>query len=146
MSFDFVRKKQRIMGKQKMKDGKEEESSGWRTGLERWETGATPLKIRGNRNPVVPEKTCGETGCLFLNVGGNSAFQKLSLPNTNTSKTLYLQYVERFLVPFSASLRGKCFSPHFPKTENGRGFDSRCHIKCGVVITQVSSSTTTAYQ
>jgi len=39
--------------------------------------------------------------------------------------------------PFSASPCGKCFSPHFPQTENGRGFDSRLHIKRGDIVTQV---------
>jgi len=38
---------------------------------------------------------------------------------------------------FSTSRCGKCFSPHFPQTENGRGFDSRCHIKRGDIATQV---------
>lgn len=42
-------------------------------------------------------------------------------------------------MPFSAFLRGKCFSPHFPQTENGRGLDSRRHIKRGDITTQVSS-------
>jgi len=72
-----------------------------------------------------------------FNGGGLAAFRKFSLPSADTSKTLYLQCLTTFQVPFSASLRGKCFSPHFPQTENGRGFDSRCHIKRGVVITQV---------
>ena len=71
--------------------------------------------------------------------GGLATFQKFSLPSANTSKTFYLQCFESFQVPFSASLRGKCFSPHFPQTENGRGFDSLCHIKRGDIITQVSS-------
>jgi len=66
-----------------------------------------------------------------FNGGGLAAFRKSSLPSADTSKALYLQYVESFRLPFSASLRGKCFSPHFPQTENGRGFDSRCHIKGG---------------
>ena len=35
--------------------------------------------------------------------------------------------------------RSVCFASRNPQTENGRGFDSRCHIKRGVVITQVSS-------
>ena len=30
--------------------------------LRKWPAGANPLRIRGNRKPVVPEKTCGETG------------------------------------------------------------------------------------
>jgi len=68
-------------------------------------------------------------------------------PQPQYIKTLYLQCVESFQVPFFASLRGKCFSPHFPQTENGpvcvrtrtgrRGFDSRLHIKCGGDMTQV---------
>jgi hypothetical protein len=69
--------------------------------------------------------------------GGLAAFQKSSLPSANTSKALYLQCLESFRLPFSASLCGKCFSPHFPQTENGRGFDSRLHIKCGDIVTQV---------
>ena len=40
-------------------------------------------------------------------------------------------------IPFSASHRGKSFSLHFPQTENGRGFDSRLHIKRGDTVTQV---------
>ena len=81
--------------------------------------------------------------------GGLAAFRKFSLPNAITSKIYYLQYPESFQVPFSASICGKCFSPHFPQTENGpacaeasagrRGFDSRCHIKLGDIITRVSS-------
>ena len=43
--------------------------------------------------------------------GGLAAFRKFSLPSVNTSKVLYLQCVESFRLPFSASLRGKCFSP-----------------------------------
>ena len=39
--------------------------------------------------------------------------------------------------PFSASPCGKSLSPHFPRTENGRGFDSRLHIKRGNIATQV---------
>jgi len=39
--------------------------------------------------------------------------------------------------PFSASPCGKCFSPHFPQTENGRGFDSRLHIKRDDIATKV---------
>ena len=43
-------------------------------------------------------------------------------------------------MPFSASLYGKCFSPHFPQTENGRGFDSLCHIKRGAYTIQIFGS------
>ena len=101
---------------------------------------------------------------LKFNGGGLAAFRKSSLPSVDTSKALYLQCLASFRLPFSASLRGKCFSPHFvpcfavaslrdspcgsrsvccasrnPQTENGRGFDSLRHIKRGVVITRVSS-------
>ena len=68
---------------------------------------------------------------LEVNGGGLAAFRKSSLPSADTSKSRYLQCLKSFKLPFSASLRGKCFSPHFPQTENGRGFDSRCHIKGG---------------
>jgi len=71
---------------------------------------------------------------LKFNGGGLAAFQKSSLPSADTSKALYLQYLEGFQISFSASLRGKCFSPHFPQTENGRGFDSRLHIRRDDII------------
>jgi len=74
-----------------------------------------------------------------FNGGGLAAFRKSSLPSADISKTPYLQCLTTFQVPFSASLRGKCFSPHFPQTENGRRFDSHYHIKRGDIITQVSS-------
>ena len=75
---------------------------------------------------------------LEVNGGGLAAFRKSSLPSADTSKSRYLQCLKSFKLPFSASLRGKCFSPHFPQTENGpvcvrlartsrRGFDSFCH-------------------
>jgi len=73
--------------------------------------------------------------------GGLAAFQKFSLPSTNTSKTLYLQCLDSFQVPFSASSCGKCFSPHFPQTENGRGFDSLRHIKRGEYAIPISCLT-----
>jgi hypothetical protein len=72
---------------------------------------------------------------LKCNGGGLAAFRKSGLRSADTSKTLYLQCLESFQLPFSASRYGKCFSPHFPQTENGRGFDSRCHIKRGDIIT-----------
>ena len=71
------------------------------------------MKTKGNEKPVVPEKPLGKTGCLFSNGGGLAAFQKFSLPSADTSKALYLQSVESFQVPFSASRYGKYFSPHF---------------------------------
>jgi len=45
--------------------------------------------------------------------GGLTTFRTFSLPSDNTLKTLYLQCLESFRLPFSAPLRGKCFSPHF---------------------------------
>jgi len=87
-----------------------------------------------------------EAGSFFGNAGGLAAFRKFSLPSADTSKALYLQCIENFQVPFSASRCGKGFSPHFLQTENGpvcmqrtgrRGFNSLCHIKRGVVITQI---------
>ena len=56
--------------------------------------------------------------------------------SSNTSNALYLQCLEGFRLPFSASRCGKCFSPHFTQTENGRGLDSLRHIKRGDIITQ----------
>jgi len=38
--------------------------------LERCETGANPLEIRGKRKPVTPENDPRETGLSFLNGGG----------------------------------------------------------------------------
>ena len=98
--------------------------------------GTSHLKTRGeNKKTVFPEKICRETGCLFSNGEGLAAFRKSGLPGANTSKALYLQCLESFQAPFSASRCGKCFSPHFPQTENGhacadasagrRRFDSR---------------------
>jgi len=52
---------------------------------------------------------------LEFNGGGVAAFRKSSLPSADTSKVLYLQCLESFQVPFDLPLRGKCFSPHFPK-------------------------------
>ncbi len=74
---------------------------------------------------------------LVCNGRGLAAFRKSSLPSADTSKVFYLQYLEKFRLPFSASRCGKCFSPHFPQTENGRGFDSRCHIERGDIIIHV---------
>ena len=38
--------------------------------------------------------------------GGLAAFRKFSLPSANTSKALYLQYIESFRLPFSAWIYG----------------------------------------
>jgi hypothetical protein len=61
---------------------------------------------------------------VFLkNGGGLAAFWKFRLFNADTSKIIYLQRVSKHHVPFSASRCGKSFSPHFPQTENGPGFE-----------------------
>jgi hypothetical protein len=52
------------------KAGRWGESMVLRGGLERCETGASPLETREKRKPVTPENDPRETGLSFLNGGG----------------------------------------------------------------------------
>ena len=78
---------------------------------------------------VVLAATAGEK-FPSCSLEGLAAFQNLFLSKTThpPKKYLYLQYLDSSRLPFSMSLRRKCFSLHSPQTENVHGFDSHRHI------------------
>jgi hypothetical protein len=51
--------------------------------------------------------------------GGLATFRKFSLHSANTLKALYLQYVERYRLPFSASFAGNVFSTFYALLRSG---------------------------
>ncbi len=82
---------------------------------------AKPLKTRRNSKTVVPEKTCGETGCLFSNGGGLAACSQKPLTCKNRRNLLSAHWKSAQHSFLPAPSRRNPFLHVFPKQRMDAG-------------------------
>jgi hypothetical protein len=96
------------------KAGRWGESMVRRGGLERCETGASPLETREKRKPVTPENDPRETGLSFLN-GGVASNEKITQPSDNKGYSCFRYFnIPPFVPPVC---KGEVY---FGLNDNGR--------------------------
>jgi site-specific recombinase XerC len=95
------------------------------------------LKERSRQNTT-------QGSALFLSNrgtrGGNGALPNSFSKPKNIHKICLFNILRHIKTLLPSGHREKFNSIHFPETENGRGFDSRLHIKHSYILTQVSKS------